>query len=111
MLGHGFPLLVVGQPVLRSKIPHRWRTRNSRQGKSKRQDACRLGLGTKRPDSRATLTEGARAEQVVTGAVREERAAPGGVVAGVGYVLAGNPDRGAIDRRCAVVTPARADRV
>src|SRR5262249_18513006 len=38
-------------------------------------------------------------------------AAPLGVVAGVGYVLARDPDRIAIDRRCAVVTPTRADRV
>src|SRR5215472_15283834 len=63
------------------------------------------------PRAGAVARAGARAEQVVAGATREERAAPVGVVAGVGDVLAGDPDRIAIDRRRAVVAPARADRV
>src|SRR5262249_24574487 len=63
------------------------------------------------PRARAVARASARAEQVVAGAAGEERAAPVGVVAGVGDVLAGDPDRVAIDRRRAVVAPARADRV
>src|SRR5690242_6744235 len=63
------------------------------------------------PHARAVARATAGAEQVVAGAAREERAAPVGVVAGVGDVLAGDPDRIAIDRRRAVVAPAGADRV
>src|SRR5258708_68972 len=50
-------------------------------------------------------------QQVVAGAAREERAAPGDVVAGVGDVLAGDPDRVAVDRGRAIVTPAGARRI
>src|SRR5215469_17486294 len=63
------------------------------------------------PHTGTVARASARAEQVVAGAAREERAAPVGVVAGAGDVLAGDPDRVAIDRSCAVVAPARADRV
>src|SRR5919201_2128385 len=65
------------------------------------------GRGTHaRPVARATACP----EQVVTAAAHEERAAPIGVVASVGDVLAGDPDRVAIDGRCSVVAPAGADR-
>src|SRR6185437_15470779 len=63
------------------------------------------------PPARAVARATARAEQVVAGAACEERAAPVDVVAGVGDVLAGDPDRVAIDRRRAVVAPACADAV
>src|SRR5947209_17804128 len=49
----------------------------------------------------------ARTQDVVTAAAREERAAPVGVVAGVGDVLAGDPDRVPVPRGCAVVAPPR----
>ena len=44
-------------------------------------------------------------QQVVAGAPQEEWAAPAGVVARSGNVLARNPDCVAIDRRCTVITP------
>src|SRR5262245_14115944 len=61
------------------------------------------------PRARAVARATARAEQVVAGAAGEERAAPIGEVAGAGDVLAGDPDRVAIDRRRTVVAPACAD--
>src|SRR3954465_13163062 len=49
----------------------------------------------------------ARAQQVVAGAAREERAAPVAVAAGPGAGdLAGEPDRVPVDRGRAVVAPA-----
>src|SRR5438552_15452943 len=53
----------------------------------------------------------AGSQQVVTGAAREERAAPGRVVAGVGDVLAGDPDRVPVRGCCAIVAPPLARRV
>src|SRR6266404_3107958 len=53
----------------------------------------------------------ARTEQVVAGSTREERATPVGVVAGLGDVLAGDPDRVAVHGGRPVVTPAGAWRV
>src|SRR5712691_13292260 len=63
------------------------------------------------PRAWAVARATARAEQVVAGAAGEERAAPVGVVAGAGDVLAGDPDRVAVHGRCPVVTPAGARRV
>src|SRR6266511_1325756 len=54
---------------------------------------------------------GTGAQQVVAGSAREERAAPGRVVAGVGDVLAGDPDRVAVHGCGAVVAPAGPRRV
>ena len=54
---------------------------------------------------------GAGPQQVIAGAAHEERAAPGGVVAAVRDVLAGDPDRVPIDGCGAVVAPARPRRV
>src|SRR4051794_35228748 len=51
----------------------------------------------------------ARAQQIVAGAAHEERAAPRRVIARVGDVLAGDPDRVAVHRSSAVVAPARAN--
>src|SRR5215467_7983053 len=59
------------------------------------------------PVTRATT----RPQQVVACAACKERAAPIVVVTGAGNVLAGDPDRVAVDCRRAVVAPARADRV
>src|SRR5690348_2333643 len=73
-------------------------------------DTCRP-VRERGPYAWAVAGAAAGAEQVVAGAAREERAAPVGVVAGVGDVLAGDPDRVAIDRRGAVVAPARTDGV
>src|SRR5712691_8690228 len=63
------------------------------------------------PRAWAVARATARAEQVVAGAAGEERAAPVGVVAGAGDVLAGDPDRVSVARRRPVVGPACADAV
>src|SRR4051812_21107420 len=63
------------------------------------------------PGAGAASRAGTRAEQVVAGAAREERAAPGRVVARVPDVLAGNPDGVAVRRGSAVVAPARSRRI
>src|SRR5204863_9281590 len=68
-----------------------------------------VGAGAARAGPVAGTT--ARAEDVVAGAAREERAAPVGVVAGAADVLAGDPDRVAVHGGSAVVAPPRADRV
>src|SRR6266498_1081574 len=62
------------------------------------------------PGAGPVARTGARAQQVVAGSAREERASPGRVVAGVGDVLARDPDRVAVHRSCTVVPPAWADR-
>src|SRR4051794_13728749 len=60
--------------------------------------------------ARAVVRPTAGAEQVIAGAAGEERPAPGRVVAGLGNVFAGDPDRVAVDGRRAVVAPAGARR-
>src|SRR5689334_3614610 len=50
-----------------------------------------------------------RTEQVVAGSADEERTAPISIVATTGNILAGDPDRVAIDSRCTIITPARAN--
>src|SRR6266511_3372628 len=57
----------------------------------------------------AVARSATRAQNVVAGPSGEERPAPVGVVAGVGDVLAGDPDRVTVHRCGAVVAPARAD--
>src|SRR6266498_4960871 len=63
------------------------------------------------PGAGPVARTGARAQQVVAGSAREERASPGRVVAGVGDVLAGDPDRVAVHGCGAVVAPAGPRRV
>src|SRR5215831_12311580 len=50
-------------------------------------------------------------QQIISAATKEEWAPPGGVIAGLCDVLAGDPDRVAIDSRCTIITPARAQRI
>src|SRR5919201_6765693 len=71
----------------------------------------RRPVAERRSGTRAVARATAGAEQVVTGAAREERAAPIDVVAGTADVLAGEPDGVADDSGRPVVTPARARRV
>ena len=54
---------------------------------------------------------GARTQQVVTGVASKERATPIGVAAGVGDVLAGDPDRVPVHGSRAVISPTRPRRV
>src|SRR5438093_1284052 len=68
----------------------------------------RRPVGEGRSGARPMRCAAAGTEQIVTGTAHEERSAPDGVVARVGDVLAGDPDRVAVHGRGAVVAPARA---
>src|SRR5258708_4834492 len=63
------------------------------------------------PRARPMTGAGARAEQIVARAARDERSGPGGVVTGVGDVVAGEPDRVPGHGRCTIVTPPRPRRI
>src|SRR5919198_3178696 len=71
----------------------------------------RRPVAERRPRPWAAARAGTRAEQVVTAAAHEERAAPRRVVARVADVLTRQPDRVAVHCGGAVVAPPRARRV